>query len=680
MLTIKQIELILQLAHKNLPVLKTKVRPLSTSTLKVAQLQPIHLSISPVTNTVRTSHSSSVALALALAASTLMLHSTSTVRSENKARAKVLASTSTDSKRISLPAPSYPSPYEYLLLSSAIYHDDPDSTAELESRGWRQLSEFHPSIHNEMWCHEAARQVVVVYRGTVPTTLDDMKFNALGIVRNQMQQRVVEALYYLQNNEALKTLLAQGYRLSFTGHSQGGFAAEFSVYACKRKDLGFYYPFASAVVFDSLGSLQYLEKHIASNLPSENSVDLAQLNILSFLSHVNLVNTFDKHPGIVCHLKPRLPGKSLYLLEAHSIKNMKDCFDEHTEIPKAYKAMSDWPLASYEELKPSTLVGTAAHYFSLNYLRSRFSKAIPLSLPPFFTQIGGDQYRKYFELTDAKNNDEVAKALELALYAHFRPKPRSCHRAMLDDEVQGFINDYRALSAGEKSDLSRQLQKDFITLPSEVDKFDPESVVEVECSNPFQLRNDLTKLAYYRLKDLPLYIYLRELLKRNRDQLNIQVQTLEYKLDEVSKNFFIDPKRKAALMEQYEKELKQTREKLSVLDLRIGIGPGAGSTYDGFVHFNTSTGTEIPDSKTLEEALKLRDRNLERFSDNKAKVDSGTIDGRIGLGEGAASNYHGSVFFGAKPSKPSTDKKPAALPDHEDSDSSDIEPPVKTRK
>lgn len=124
-----------------------------------------------------------------------------------------------------------------------------------------------------------------------------------------------------------------------------------SVFACHR-GFGFHYQAANAVVFDSPGSVEVIEAW-QSNFPLQH-IDIKQLNIVSFLSSPNIVNTLYSHPGTVYRMmrEIRTSTFSSYLMNSHSRVKMAALFEVETGIPRqgTWVEMDSWPLADYEEL------------------------------------------------------------------------------------------------------------------------------------------------------------------------------------------------------------------------------------------------------------------------------------------------------------------------------------------
>ena len=89
-----------------------------------------------------------------------------------------------------------------------------------------------------------------------------------------------------------------GFALSFTGHSLGGWIADLCVYYCHRL---YDYQNVKAVTFDAPGSEMMLKLLDKETNPNQKTFDVTKLDIVSYLSLPNLINSVDKHVGL-CYL------------------------------------------------------------------------------------------------------------------------------------------------------------------------------------------------------------------------------------------------------------------------------------------------------------------------------------------------------------------------------------------
>ncbi|HVT62099.1 MAG TPA: hypothetical protein VHD33_01250 [Legionellaceae bacterium] len=265
----------------------------------------------------------------------------------------------------------YPTYYEYIVMSRLAYQheklpaDYEENIKYLSDLGWTS-QEITPGSEVSgyvgiIFTHIGKKQCVIAHAGTMPERSATLRADAEGIVGRKPDPLLLDALTLPQKQrEEVQRLLSEGYTLSFTGHSLGGFLAELSVYACLRR-WGLSSPEVSAVTFDSPGSIEVME-YWQSDISAEK-IDLSRLNIIGFLSSPNLVNTFYRHPGSVYRLvqpvknekgkkQAGVLGFKKYLLDSHDLPTMMELFDKGTGLPKEKVcfAMKNWPLADYQEL------------------------------------------------------------------------------------------------------------------------------------------------------------------------------------------------------------------------------------------------------------------------------------------------------------------------------------------
>ena len=172
-----------------------------------------------------------------------------------------------------------------------------------------------------------------------------------------------QACNYRATAEAINIAKEAGYRLSFTGHSLGGWLAELSAFYCHAY---FGYPDIKAVTFDSPGSVPMMEK-LQSNILN-NQIKLKGINIVTYLAPPNFVNCCNSHGGEVFLVKPEMKwpeqiGKSglsdfisnqfgsgtkgFLSFEGHCLAGILATFDPKTGKPKKCQRMADWPRMEY---------------------------------------------------------------------------------------------------------------------------------------------------------------------------------------------------------------------------------------------------------------------------------------------------------------------------------------------
>ena len=201
--------------------------------------------------------------------------------------------------------------------------------------------------------NDETHQLVIAHRGTVPSQLGNLWEDFRGIALNQASPYKRNIFEVVQAE--LRSLPAVGgipYRLSFTGHSLGAFLAELSVFYCHNGN-PLYYPGASAVTFESPGSYESMEAFQTNLLPK---VELAELDIVSYVGTPNVINTLNRHVGTLYQVEHNLGDginkswdPTSYTLNCHAIDRIVTFLEKALPTREATKSegiyhISDWPL------------------------------------------------------------------------------------------------------------------------------------------------------------------------------------------------------------------------------------------------------------------------------------------------------------------------------------------------
>ena len=242
-----------------------------------------------------------------------------------------------------------PTHQEYAMMSKLAYEDLQEGAELRELPNWKvyEVRKGSSGYYGVVFHNKKTQQLVLAHRGT--NSLESLWEDVKGIVLKQYNSpQKFEA--YTFTKEILREAQRNNYNLNFTGHSLGAFLAELSVFYCYKD---FKYMQASAVAFDSPGGYEILSM-LQPNIPA-NEIQLKFLDIINYVSEPNLVNTFGKQIGTVCHIKPNLENYNpesffssySYTKESHSI----DRFVEY--LSKNYSStqyMVDWPKANWDGL------------------------------------------------------------------------------------------------------------------------------------------------------------------------------------------------------------------------------------------------------------------------------------------------------------------------------------------
>jgi len=261
--------------------------------------------------------------------------------------------------------PSFPTPYVLAQLASKAYEDYKrgETDAQYETRlalpdGWKLLTTASNSSKSNgyfgaAYWHPENQQVVIAHRGTKLTNLGAIFTDVVGVTfkhhvpqmgsASTFAHKVVEVLREFDQENGTK------FEVFFTGHSLGGWLAQITTFTTKYfKAEGntflkinsipqSYHPQTAA--FDSPGCkdmLSQMTDKIDVGLEGR-SIDLEHLDITSYLSAPNRINTCNEHLGRVYRIFPDLSDlgwlekrTALYNLAAHNMKNIVETFDPNT--------------------------------------------------------------------------------------------------------------------------------------------------------------------------------------------------------------------------------------------------------------------------------------------------------------------------------------------------------------
>jgi hypothetical protein len=272
-----------------------------------------------------------------------------------------------------------PSDRDYAVLSNHVYGGSKLKKGDVpkEASDWKVVeTQSAGQFFGAIYKHKKTNQVVVAYRGT--QSIGDLIEDLRGIFNNNELSPYKEAAFELtQTAIGLAEEAESG--LSFTGHSLGGYLAELSVYYCHA-----YYPqkkaqavqvarssaaddddndadvddnveeavsefdvcdSVHAVTFESPGTRDVMEK-LQSQLDA-GQVNLTQLDITTYLSYPNLVNTCNQHVGTAYSLVPEISSWSnvpgWHLKQVHSMTHIVELFNKAKDHCPERHFMLDWP-------------------------------------------------------------------------------------------------------------------------------------------------------------------------------------------------------------------------------------------------------------------------------------------------------------------------------------------------
>ena len=230
--------------------------------------------------------------------------------------------------------PPFPTPHVMAQFAAKAYknYKKRETDAQYEIRlalpdGWKLLTtasnvKWNNGYFGTAYWHPENQQVVVAHRGTKPKTLRALWLDLNGVViNNHVPQMGSASTFAHQVVEVLREvnrLKAVSFQLFFSGHSLGGWLAQITAFTTKylkiegkffqrsNNDNDCYHP--HTVVFDSPGCKDMLSKMRDTYDVSHDgrSIDIEHLDITSYLSAPNRVNTCNSHLGTVYRIFPEL--------------------------------------------------------------------------------------------------------------------------------------------------------------------------------------------------------------------------------------------------------------------------------------------------------------------------------------------------------------------------------------
>jgi len=282
--------------------------------------------------------------------------------------------------------PNFPTPHLLAQFASKVYTDykTGETDAQYEIRldlpdGWKLLttasnvSKANGYFGAAYW-HPEHQHIVIAHRGT---KLKNLGVEFTDVVRVMFKNRVPEmcsaSTFTHKVVEVLRELIrtkSVTFELFLTGHHLGGWLAQvttFTAECLKTKSKMFlkivneedcFHP--HTVVFDSPGFKDMLSQ--MTNKYNVNwfypSFGIEHLDITTYLSAPNHINSCNKHVGTVYRIFPDLsdmgwPTKNpeLYNIQAHDMDEIVKIFDPETgqvskdnEGNRKIKGVIDWPI------------------------------------------------------------------------------------------------------------------------------------------------------------------------------------------------------------------------------------------------------------------------------------------------------------------------------------------------
>ena len=282
----------------------------------------------------------------------------------------------------------FPTPHVLAQFASKTYTDykKGETDAQYETRlalpdGWKLLTTASNCSNTNgyfgaAYWHPDRQQVVIAHRGTDTTNLGALWTDLFGVVFEKYVAQMSSASTFAHKVVGMlgevKRERRVSFQLFFTGHSLGGWLAQITSFTIKylkiqentflksNNEQNCYHP--HTVVFESPGCQDMLlqMRDTFDVRLDGRSIDLEHLDITSYLSSPNRINTCNKHLGTVYRIFPDLSdmgwwekSTALYNLATHSMDKIVQAFD--TATGQVYKDVQnqlkvqvvvDWPISA----------------------------------------------------------------------------------------------------------------------------------------------------------------------------------------------------------------------------------------------------------------------------------------------------------------------------------------------
>ena len=281
---------------------------------------------------------------------------------------------------------AFPTPHVLAQFASKAYTDykTGETDAQYETRlalpdSWKLLTTACNSRKNNgyfgaAYWHPENQQVVIAHRGTKLTNLGALWTDTFGVFLKKLVPQMGSASTFAHKVVVVLREVNQEkgpiFQVFFTGHSLGGWLAQITTLSTKYlkiQENNFlkishvsqsFHP--HTVVFDSPGCKDMLSEmtdKVDVRLHGR-SIDIEHLDITSYLSAPNLINTCNAHLGTVYRIFTDLSEMAwwkkytaLYTLEAHSMDKILQVFDPETgnvlkneEGKLKIQLVVDWPV------------------------------------------------------------------------------------------------------------------------------------------------------------------------------------------------------------------------------------------------------------------------------------------------------------------------------------------------
>ncbi|MEL6153026.1 MAG: hypothetical protein AAFQ78_03290, partial [Bacteroidota bacterium] len=336
-----------------------------------------------------------------------------------------------------------------------VFEDSPKTKCKRKKR--KQPLEGYKGV---IYRHAAKKQLVLAHRGTV-LNAGALKTDALAIAQNIIagQERLMPKML----QQAIKLAEQEGYSLTTTGHSLGGWLAQVTAFLARDHKKYRTKHHVKAITFDTPGARPMLEQMN----PKNDSIDLDQLDITNYLSSPNLINACNPHVGTLYRVvfKPFSTASFFqYLAESHTSTNFLQAFDPNTGQEKQCVLVRSWPLISKEHFK--SLTQGLTRIFSGNILAAigNFLAALKACSQQEFL----GQYSGFFKFAHQTNHyhpdglsleEDSPEEFELKYKYHYHAEPFAPHllrNRHIPMQVRQFMANLRAGVVDEQITIDQE--------------------------------------------------------------------------------------------------------------------------------------------------------------------------------------------------------------------------------
>jgi hypothetical protein len=356
----------------------------------------------------------------------------------------------------------YPTPYIFAKFAAKAY-DNEENQNDFPS-GWILLtiaSNKSNSYFGAAYLNIDKHQIIIAHRGTDPADLKDISTDIWGVILQKYVTQMNSAITFAHEiKTVIKELKLDYFQLFFTGHSLGGWLAQITALTTKYPYLvnntaqycrlvqqhvqlmeGYH---AHTVAFESPGCKQMLLKiadEFSLRYSIKASIDVYSLDITSYLSAPNRINTFNRHVGKIYRIITNISEKvntdnnpsiwqnitSFFGIEIYKFQNWLEYNLKTHSIVKIIEALGD--------------SSTCQLYDVLDW--------------PFCTLSNRQEYNDFFKfIQDYKlNNYHVNENHENSCIIRYKTKnfeENECSINVFTQNEQNFLKIYQILRSEER--------------------------------------------------------------------------------------------------------------------------------------------------------------------------------------------------------------------------------------